>query len=79
MRGDCMKHNNEIYNFCRNVLYLRKKHGLTQVQMAKIMNVGVGTVRLLERGVLPPRLSADVLWRLHDYFHLSVSQLFNDL
>ena len=45
----------ELLNFCSDVTYLRKKHGLTQAQMAEIMGVGVGTVRLLERGVLPPQ------------------------
>ena len=65
----------ELQNFCSNVTYLRKKHGLTQVQMAQIMDVGVKTVRLLERGILPPRLSADVLYRLHIHFHISINAL----
>jgi len=66
----------ETQNFCSNVTYLRKKHGLTQAQMAQIMDVGVGTVRLLERGgVLPPRLSADVRYRLHIHFHISINAL----
>jgi transcriptional regulator with XRE-family HTH domain len=67
----------ELKNFCRNVAYLRKKHSLTQAEMAKIMNVGVGTIRSLERGIVPPRLSADVLYSLHDHFHISVDALFS--
>ena len=65
----------EKQNFCRNVAYLRKKHRLTQAQMAKIMNVGIGTVRSLERGIVPPRLNVCVLCRLHDYFHISADAL----
>ncbi len=65
----------ELQNFCSNVTYLRKKHGLTQAQMAEIMDVGVGTVRTLERGTVPPRLSAYVLRRLCDHFHISADTL----
>lgn len=72
-----MNTDRELKNFCRNVAFLRKEHGLTQAQMATIMNVGVGTVRSLERGIVPPRLNAYVLYRLHDHFHISVDSLFS--
>ena len=71
-----MNVDHECKNFRRNVAYLRKKHSLTQAQMAKIMNVGIGTVRSLERGIVPPRLNAYVLYLLHDHFHISIDSLF---
>ena len=67
----------EKQNFCRNVSYLRKKLNLTEAQMGKIMNVGIGTVRSLERGMIPPRLNVYILYRLHDHFHISVAALFS--
>ena len=65
----------ELQNFCHNVACLRKTHGLTQAQMAKIMHVGIGTVRSLERGIVPPRLNVCVLRRLYDHFHISADSL----
>ena len=70
-----MNINQQLQSLCRNVAYLRKKHGLTQSQMANIMGVGIGTVRSLERGIVPPRMKACVLCRLHDYFHISADTL----
>ena len=62
--------------FCSNIRYLRKTHGLTQAQMADIMGVSVSTVRLLENGTLPKRLSYVVLFPLCEYFDLSADALF---
>ena len=62
--------------FCSNIRYLRKTHGLTQAQMADIMGVGISTVRLLENGTLPKRLSYVVLFPLCEYFDLSYDALF---
>ena len=62
--------------FCSNIRYLRKTHGLTQAQMADIMGVGISTVRLLENGTLPKRLSYVVLFPLCEYFDLSADALF---
>ena len=62
--------------FCNNIRYLRKTHGLTQAQMADIMGVSISTVRLLENGTLPKRLSYVVLFPLCEYFDLSYDALF---
>ena len=62
--------------FCSNIRYLRKTHGLTQAQMADIMGVSISTVRLLENGTLPKRLSYVVLFPLCEYFDLSYDALF---
>lgn len=69
----------DALNFCCNIAYLRKKHGMTQAEMAKILDVGVGTVRKLEHGIIPPRLSAAVVCRVSDHFHIHPSTLFSPL
>ena len=66
----------EVQNFLRNVAWLRKHHGLSQKEMAVLLGVGVGTIRKMERGVLPPRLMADVVWRIRDSFHVPPRELF---
>ena len=65
-----------IEDFCRNIAYLRKKNGLTQKQMAKIMGTSVYSIRLLEHGVMPEQLPYTVLYPLHEYFGVSVDALF---
>ena len=63
-------------NFCRNIVCLRKKYGLTQNQMAQIMEVSVYSVRLLERGILPKHLPYTVLYPLCDHFNLPADAFF---
>jgi len=65
--------------FCRNVRTLRKKYGLTQKQMAEIMNTSVYSVRLLEQGKLPLHLPYTVLYGLADYFKLPADIFFLEI
>jgi len=62
--------------FCRNIAFLRKKHSLTQKQMAQIMGTSVYSVRLLEQGFLPKQLPYTVFYPLCDYFGLSADAFF---
>lgn len=36
--------------------------------MAKILGIGITTLNKIEQGVLPPRLSAEILFRIREYF-----------
>ena len=63
--------------FCWNVCKLRKEHGLTKKQMADIMGVGVRSVRMIERGELPPRLGCGALYALAEYFDLPADAFFS--
>lgn len=56
-----------------NVLYLRKTHNITKKEMAKILGIGIKTLSKIEQGILPPRLSVEVLFRIRDYFGISLS------
>ncbi len=62
--------------FCRNVYRLRKEHGLSQKEMARIMGVGVGSLRKVERGTVPPRMDILVLHNLTLHFSIPISSLF---
>jgi len=62
--------------FCRNIAFLRKKHSLTQKQMAQIMGTSVYSVRLLEQGIMPKQLPYTVFYPLCDYFNLSADAFF---
>lgn len=54
--------------FCNLVRSLRFETKITQKEMASILGVGVGSVRKLERGVIPARLTPDAISRLYKEF-----------
>ena len=66
--------NDDVMEFLsHNVLYLRKKNNITKRGMAKIMGIGIKTLNKIEKGLLPPRLSVEVLFRIRDYFGIPLS------
>ena len=60
-----------VQNFCRNVRYLRLSRGLTRLQMARIMGIGVDKLGRIERGEAPLRITSAMICRLCDHFNLS--------
>ena len=67
---------NERQNFLFNLAALRKQHHLTQKQMAHILGIGVHSWRMIERGEMPPRLSARVVLTASDAFGIPTTKLF---
>lgn len=65
-----------LENFCRNVRRLRLLHQLSQNQMAQVMRIGVKSLRKIESGVIPPRLSCEVLCYLQNAFGVPRETLF---
>ena len=61
--------------FCRNIRYLRKKHKLTQKEMAEKLCISVGYVRMLEQGKVPARMQATVLLDTRASFGISPDDL----
>ena len=66
----------ERQNFLSNLTILRKTHNLTQKQMAQILGISISSWRKIERGAMPPRLSAEVVYRAADAFGLDAAALF---
>lgn len=73
------KSDEQIKSFCRNIKYLRKKHGYSQSEMAKILGIGVNSLRELEREELPPSLSVDVVYAIAKNFGILPKDIFFDL
>lgn len=65
--------------FCQNIRILRIKNGLSQKEMAKILRIGVGSLRTIEAGHIPPRLGCNVLYYAAVHFGLRTSTLFAPL
>ena len=67
---------NGRFVFCENIVRLRKKNGLSCKVMAKRLGVSEKTIRALESGVLPPRLSCAILFRIEREFGVSPKEMF---
>ena len=75
-----MKTNNEkqMRIFCENLRKLRKATGLSLADMAKRLHIGQSTLSSLERGILPPRLSCTILFRIQHEFRIETKDMFHD-
>ncbi|MBQ9745279.1 MAG: helix-turn-helix transcriptional regulator [Clostridia bacterium] len=69
----------EISILCENVKRLRKREKLSKKEMARIMGVGVRSITMLENGVMPVRMKADVLGRLKWRFGVTIEELFSKI
>ena len=61
--------------FRTNICYLRKRHGLTKKEMAKILGISMGTYRKIEQMEPYVRLHDKMLIRVARYFHYTADEL----
>lgn len=71
--------NDELQILCSNVMELRKKHGLSQRAMAKVMGISPQTLAVIEKGMIPPHLGVKAVFQLAAYFKIPVFRLFSFL
>lgn len=57
----------------QNISYLRKKHGLSQAQLAEKLDIGTSTLGMYETDKREP--SYETLATIADFFHKSVDEL----
>ena len=67
-----------INKISKNIKKLRKEHGLSQKEMAQKLGIGSKSISMLEKGILPPRLSATVLIRIYQTYGIKPSDMFAD-
>lgn len=58
----------ECKNLVNNIIFLRKKYGISKKVMAEILGVCVETLNKIERGELPPRLNLEIVFNIQKYF-----------
>ena len=61
--------------FIENVKWLRYKHSLSEKEMSKILGVSVLTLRRIENGEFPERLSITVIFRIQKYFKVEAKRV----
>ena len=66
----------DLQTLCHNLLFLRKKYGYSQKTMAKLLKIGIGSLRRLERGEVPRRLGVEFLFRVQAHFKINPDTLF---
>ena len=73
-----MKNNpqTELDNLLYNIKWLRQHNGLSKKQMTDILGVSLKTLNKIERGEMPPRLGASVLYNISVHFGISSSKQF---
>lgn len=54
-----------------NLRWLRRKNQLSQKAMAQLLGISVSSLRKLETGSLPPRLTISFLFQIQRHFHIS--------
>ena len=68
----------ELEYFCENILYLRRKYGYTQKEMAVILEINLNSLRKVERGMIPRCITAKTLYNLCNYFQISADLILNE-
>ena len=58
----------ELENLAYNVSLLRRQHGLSKTEMAKLLKIGAGTLGKLEDGEIPAALTVDIFFGLQKHF-----------
>ena len=61
---------------CGNIKTLRAKNNLSEHEMATKLKIGVKTLRNIENGDFPPRLSCEILFRIQHHFGILPQHLF---
>lgn len=68
--------NNEIIIFCKNISYLRKKNNLSKTEMCKTIKIGLKSLNLIEIGIIPPKISCEIIFNISKAFHIEPKNLF---
>ena len=69
---------NDVLIFCRNIKKLRILNNISQREMAKSLGIGKNSIVKIEKGILPPRLSLEILPKLYEWYGITVSALFKE-
>ena len=69
------KTSDELKILIHNITYLRKKYGISKKKMSELLGIGIKSLNKIEKGEVPPRLSANVIFNIWRYFHIRPKDL----
>ena len=79
MKRSNIRNNEELKNFCANVVKLRERNNLSKKEMAKILKIGTKSLTAIESGIVPMRLGTGVIFRIHHIFGIKPCDVFRHL
>ena len=62
--------------FCYHIRRIRKENNMTQREMAHKLGISISTLTKIEKGIIPPRLSCSILFRVQREFGIHPKDLF---
>ena len=71
-----MKKDYEFKIFCQNLKTIRKQKSISKKEIAKKPGIGVKALSLIEKGIMPPRLSSCILIMIYNEFGFLPSEIF---
>ena len=74
-----MEKESDAIILCQNIKFLRQKHNLSKTQMSNILGISIQTLNRIENGILPSRISCEVLFRIQSNFGIRARELFQIL
>ena len=63
--------------FLHNIAWLRKHYGISKRRMAELLGIGLWSLNKIEKGEIPPRLDAHIIFAVSKHFGIPVSELFS--
>ena len=65
----------ELQILCKNIRYLREKHNLSRKEMAGRLHIGVGSLKKMEEGEVPPRMGVEILFHIYRCFGIKPCEI----
>lgn len=69
----------ELNIFCQNVRILRENNNLSKKEMAEKLGISTKSLNKIESGVVPKRLSCDILAYIYLNFGVDVIEIFTPI
>ena len=66
-----------LNNFANNISYLRKHYGISKKRMSELLGISTATLNKIENGILPKRLSVEILYNIECNFRISPGEIFD--
>lgn len=66
----------QLENLCNNIAILRKRNNLSYSDMSKILHTSVKSLKSIESGHIPKRVSVDVIFYASRCFNCNLSNFF---
>ena len=61
----------ELEMFCYNIKEIRRHYGIPKKKMAELLGIGVGSLNQIEQGVIPSRLTVEILFAVQKQFKIT--------